>query len=1475
MADGNLVHQSGTQKGAVVFGPSVYDLPLLPFEKELIKTIGLTEEEYRKFAAEVRRKGMVRPAEYEHIPDVINGDPGTIALISLGVSLLVTGAAYLLMPKPKMPEAPKRSQLDLGSVNTGNRFTQSRGFDTLNELADYGSPVPIIFGLYDEASKVGGMLVTPKLVWSRMFSHGTQQSAKLMFVVGEQGVEDDERPDGIAPPDLEGIFLGNKALDVVHEDFFAFYWKRNTTVSGRSRIRGSNLVYGTQGGPDSGDPSEDAASEDDMFMCPSNVVEKSEDFCHAYSPANNTQFGMFGAIPNGNGYRVNYETVPILDGTENTAARALVLRRIKIVGDKDLNIDIEKGDLLDKVRNQDQEGEGRQYSPGMGLVKLLEKDANNEVSNEITVDDDYSEGTIRAVVGVKAGDDVIFEINPSATKIPQNRYKRSKNKGGESVDDINSTVEAEQIAADAAMQLGERFAIGNTVWKVVDRALERYEPGDDKNQFITLRCLDSDESRQRTVGLVSRKNVIEPSKHFIADDGGVGAAFFPLTSVATGLVRNNRPAVVTEIGLRSKVFQRLNGICAFNTIPSPSELAEFEDEEIQVRSGTFTGTIKRSSVFQVFVRQAGLDENGDAFIFQRIDHYFVVTGSRPVDQYNFIRFVHPQGLAELEFKFVSIPASELRSLGDDQPILRLTASAESLVRKNADVPGLGSFGIVFAGTESTKGQIKKNKEFIRNPTTTAVDGTSDIPQSISRSTNLPQDTEADIETVEAIQRIKNISNDDANITTGKNGAFFHEIFGSCDDDPINEGGVKTLQTRESLGGSKWIVVKWTVRKRRLDADHYARSRTNNRVTFTWGFVSCDVVGSSDQFRVGNEIDFKRGLGSTEDGGSQDAYTSSNPFALNHPQGTLEFSGQRYRVTDTDVQANPIGRSQAYYYELFGDAGSLNIGQAKTITHSVTKGSKTIEIEMTSTVKEQVDHFSGETQGWNHPEQNQMVVKRNGTTDDWEQGEKYDDLVTVSSSNPYITAYSQVGFRYVIGNVGKQDVDAIPEGDTEFEGQSQYADMSLYRGLVQKSNESEPEHTIVYVNEVIPNVDQDGESRAPQYNNLTIAGLSLKASRNFVSLDQIRVWLGSGLHVKRLHPDLSVYDLGGNTVNGNALGPSNLFTDLVFYMLTDGMGGAGQLLKMDKDDPKLLNQDDFVETSRFLHAQKLFFNGVVGDRTNLRQYITDVAPYFLCNFVIMDGKFSLKPAIPHMADSGQINLGPVPIDQLFTAGNILEDSFKLEYLRSEERRPFKAVMRYRQETKNKLPEEKVVEVKLTDQEGLLPQEQFDLTQFCTSEEHAIKVAKYFLGIRDLVSHTISFSTTVHGLNLRAGSYIKVATTVTPYSNANNGTVSSTGAVTSVEELADGTYDVTFFKTGSDDVENGEMQVSGGQVADSTFHDSVFTIRNEKVSQNVYIVEQLTFSEEGTVDIIASEHPCDDDGVSELAKLVAGNSFTIQS
>jgi hypothetical protein len=68
----------------------------------------------------------------------------------------------------------------------------------------------------------------------------------------------------------------------------------------------------------------------------------------------------------------------------------------------------------------------------------------------------------------------------------------------------------------------------------------------------------------------------------------------------------------------------------------------------------------------------------------------------------------------------------------------------------------------------------------------------------------------------------------------------------------------------------------------------------------------------------------------------------------------------------------------------------------------------------------------------------------------------------------------------------------------FESNSQVNDVSFYNSLLSKSNESGPEHQIVYVNEMVSNPS------APQYSKLTTAGLALKASRNFNSLNQLRV-----------------------------------------------------------------------------------------------------------------------------------------------------------------------------------------------------------------------------------------------------------------------------------------------------------------------------------------------------------------------------------
>ena len=196
MAERSPLYRQAIGKGGLVIGATVSELPLLPYEKQLIKTIGCSEEEYRYFVAEAIKRGQIRPAAYDGVPDVRCEITTAAFLTQLAIGIVLGAVSYLLTPKPKAPEAFD-GQRQLDSIRGGNRFTPSFGFDTTAELADYNSPIPIVFGLYNSVENVGGLLVTPRLVWSRMLSYGRQQSAKLMFVVGEQGRGDNVAPDGI------------------------------------------------------------------------------------------------------------------------------------------------------------------------------------------------------------------------------------------------------------------------------------------------------------------------------------------------------------------------------------------------------------------------------------------------------------------------------------------------------------------------------------------------------------------------------------------------------------------------------------------------------------------------------------------------------------------------------------------------------------------------------------------------------------------------------------------------------------------------------------------------------------------------------------------------------------------------------------------------------------------------------------------------------------------------------------------------------------------------------------------------------------------------------------------------------------------------------------------------------------------------------------------------------------------------------
>jgi hypothetical protein len=1524
MADGNLVRQSNVGKDSVVFGPTVYDVPLLPYERQLIQTIGITEEEYRKFAAEVRRRGRLKPAEYEHIPD-IRCEATTIILVNLAISLVLTGVAYLLTPKPKMPEARKGGGVIEGDSFTGpTRFTPSRGFETLATLANYAEPIPIIFGLYDEKDDVGGMLVTPKLVWSRMFSYGTQQQAKLLFVVGEQGLTDNEGSSGMPAPDLGGIFIGNNALDQIFDDQFTFYYKQNTFNS--PRIIGSEKLYGTRARFRSGDP-DGVKGDEEVFTCPTRAVQREPAFCHAFSPANGTEFGLYGPIANGTSYRLNYRSIVVFRDEDSTTGRTIknqIADRVKHIGDRNFardsgeNFDYNSKRYKDEVRkdelkfaggsddnNSQPDAKGRAYSPRMGIFRIQRE--NGSIVECASNQDKF-------VTSVAEGDKAFFRISPS--QIASDIYKSGGR--GPGVEDINDTVRALQRAADDAMQLGELFSIGGVIWQVVSRRITRYDPDFDtrkqKYQEIELVCIDTSLCFGiPQLGIVNLDLVIQPNADrydYYDDIKNIGEAFFPITKISTATLRNNRPAAVTEIGLKSTVFQQLRGLCAFSGTLSPNELVELAEKNTTVQDGTFTGSIVRSSMFRIFIRNAGKG-NQDESPYVAFPEIFVIKGSTPTPQYNSFTVTLPSDRepAELEFKFVPLSAAEIRLIDDNDANTlfsvisnELKDNDENTLTSEARLPGtkLGRVKITYKGERVPRLNITRNKEFFRGESFLEQEKEVQRPDVVEKSTRLPASRSG--YRVTAIARVSNLGfylvNGNAvqmNTDFGKNGAFSHEIAGSADTGPYSGLGVNgitdpPIRTRE-WQGKNWIVIDWTFRKIALPSTHYAYA---NGARHAWVPNSADVVGSSSNgFGKHDQFDVLRGKNATNvpPGGSpSQALTNSNPFKRNNPgrpgdpPRDLASAGRRFRVTDNNVVDIVGGRTQGYHFELFGNAENLPVGQESVpVFVNFSKGSKKLRLQLTSTVMEFAGNnsFSGQTKGWNNV--TVKVVQDSGTTNNWRVGDTVTHLVPINiQTNPFYNGYEQtpgnndVGFIYRITSVPNLVRQEVSNEGTSFITNSQVSDISLYRELVEKSNNTSPEHEIVYVNEILE-TDIDGE-RAANFNSLTQCGLSLKASRHFTRLDQLRIWLAKGVQVKRFGGDTGDER---NKVYGDSakIGSSNLFPDLVHYLLTDQVAGAGALLGMKTNDSPLVNLELTKQSCRFVKKQKLYFNGAITERTNLRQYITETAPYFLCNFIISDGKFALKPALPYNPVNGSINTGAVQIEQLFTNGNILEDSYKVEYLRSEERRPFKAVVRYRHEKEDKLPEERSVEVVLKGeiQEDftidLLPQEQFDLTQFCTSENHAIMVAKYFIALRNLVTHTISFSTTLEGLNIAAGSYIKVITKASPYSSAENGTIDSNGVITSVNELSDGQHDIIYFKSGSDDIDEGTMNVSNGKVVEEKFKDSVFTLKGASVKSTVYVVEQLTFSDQGTVDIVASEHPCDDGDRSRLASLVTSDRFRI--
>ena len=121
----------------------------------------------------------------------------------------------------------------------------------------------------------------------------------------------------------------------------------------------------------------------------------------------------------------------------------------------------------------------------------------------------------------------------------------------------------------------------------------------------------------------------------------------------------------------------------------------------------------------------------------------------------------------------------------------------------------------------------------------------------------------------------------------------------------------------------------------------------------------------------------------------------------------------------------------------------------------------------------------------------------------------------------------------------------------------------------------------------------------------------------------------------------------------------------------------------------VDEGELSRTAQLLPSKNRFFwEGVIKDKVNVRQWIFEQAGYILCDFCIQGGKFFLRPSFPVSQEINRIHSSPrryaadtrpVTIQALFTDGNVRDA--KVSFLPPEERQMFKAEVIYRLEEPN--------------------------------------------------------------------------------------------------------------------------------------------------------------------------------------------------
>ena len=1319
---------------------------LLPTEADLCNALGFTEEEYWDYVEEVAAKIRERPAAYDLIPDIVC-DPVSLGLVASGgglttfgqiaVGVALTAASAMLAPKP--PSQTRGTNQRTADVGGTKKFAPQFSFNSLQELANLGDLVPLIFTNKDQNSR-GGIRVNSQLIWSQLVSLGRYQQLKILALFSLGEIEQ--------APEFKGYAIGDLLIENYHADKI---YKDNT----------GNIPFLPKGG----------IIPNDIFK-----VDDLKHFSGTRNPTTQATFGLSNPMPNATAYHLPYELVrtrtDVSGADYRPAGRITLKKRRKLLG---------------------------AWPMGAGFIDG--GNASQKLGNS-----DVPVGTVLTY-------QIVGSTDEKGTPFSGIAYQQDSGKiySPHGVEDVNAATKTVREATDSYLSLGEQYMAGTALISCYDIREPNMWPGEpwDGTEIRDYSFKVIESGRYQAVPNkelathLSNPRWDTSGPYFSVRPGTNDERYYykqnyidifnandryALQKATLGTISNNRKCHITEIGIKSKVFKQIQ-FANVNSKPSEDELYKIYDHNSSIQLGNISKYITRYSFFKLQVRKIGentwkwLKPNQNTSVHTGL---FCVKGNTPEFQYNYIRIDQPT-FDQYEYRFFPWPGAavvkEVMAVEDRQRhepvnaiILNSSGARTSNAIKSFECDG---FGVKYAGDTFhllNKQNLSNSEWNLGEPSKIK------IQQAANQVTGLSSNQYGNYDNYS----ISNLpfARQVQPIFTNK---LYYPGYGGY---VAGSGAYHTLIARfdnyPAQGHTRWSLyinpADVTDNIQGLDGpawgQHQERGPGDNE-PIEFHYTTQD--GRGGKFTPAtNQTANLYGVTKTEQVTLTASPTMNNQLVNIDTKPGDPGAGLRVRLT---IYSVGFGSDLKYFAQWY-----------PVISNSVSgyENNQTVFIHRNNS---------------NLPEDIEFQVRVSVS------GDVYSDNI-ISELNPYDAAADFWQF----------------EGD-------------------KSSHLDGPEHQITYCNEIVrteidstTNIIPEGDPAT--YENLAYAGLRINSSKEWTNFSQFSAYFKKGVKVESL--------LGGGKRS------TSLFPEIAFALLTDKTIGAGAVI-----NPESVDKPNMTIAAKFCKANGFFWDGMISDRINLREFIYQQAMYCLLDFTIIGGKFSLYPAVPFNYDpvTGEgdfkINNDKKPtIKAMFNDGNMSE--LNISFLPPEDRKTHKANILYRLEQENGFAETKSLLISLHGTEYQEDQiETYDLSGHCCNLEAAKTFGCYILALRKHLDHTISFKTAGHYINgVRPGDYIRVFSTTQHVQRFNNGAILEDGSVVSKDSIS-GNKDFFWWNSTQSEVQLA-TSVNFSNPLPAIYRGSLFTIKETSESDQCYKVESISFGDDGLVELTGSYSELTSDG-----------------